>query len=102
MRFDVAGIAAMAIGTFVGCVLVNNDGSVRNQAGFHVALGARNACMPSGQGQMGARVVIKCGGNPMLGVMTIAAMGFGVLGHELAVVGILVAGFALLRRAFET
>jgi len=51
---------------------------------------------------MGFCVVIKCRRNPVLHVVAIAAMGFGVLDHELAVVRVLMAGLALLRCSLES
>jgi len=49
-----------------------------------------------------AGVVIERGRNPVLRVVAVAAVGPGILGHELPVVRVVVASFALLRGALES
>lgn len=56
---NVAGIAAMAINTFVGRVLVNYDGLVADELRLNMALGTSHVGMPSGQRKVGSCVVIK-------------------------------------------
>ena len=58
------------------------------------------ACPPV-SGQMRLGVVIKCRRHPALGVVAVRAVRLPIPGHELPVVSIVVAGFALLWRAFE-
>lgn len=67
-----------------------------------MALDTRHVGMAAGQSEVGAGIVIECGGNPALGIVAIDAMGLSVLGLELRIVSLDVAGFTLLRSAFET
>ena len=67
-----------------------------------MALSAGYVGVFTGQNEVGAGVVIEGGRNPALGIVAIDAMGLSVLCWELRIMGIDVAGFALLRSAFET
>lgn len=61
-----------------------------------MALVAGNVGVPAGQWQVGPGVVVERGGNPTRGVVAIVTMCSVVLGDELSIVSILVAGFAIL------
>ena len=58
-RFDVPGVAAMAIDAFVGCVLVNHDRLVADELGLDVTFGASHVRMATREREMGASVVIE-------------------------------------------
>jgi len=66
-----------------------------------MALSAGYVGVSTGQSEVGAGVVIEGGRNPALGIVAINAMGLSVFGLELRIVGVDVAGFALLGGAFE-
>lgn len=53
-----------------------------------------------GQGEV-RLVVVEGGRDPSGNVVAIAAVSFGIFGHELTVVSVLVTGFALLGCALE-
>ena len=50
---------------------------------------------------MSFRIVVKHGGDPALGIVAIGTMRLLVLGYELTVVGVGMAGLACLGSAFE-
>lgn len=95
------GIVSMAIGALQRRVLVDDHGAAGEFPGLHVAFCAGDVGVPSGQREMGLGVVVEAGRGPVVGVVTVGTVRFGVLGHELAVVGVVVACLALLRSAFE-
>ena len=91
----------MAIDAFNGAVLVDHDLLFPDHFGLHVTLRAGDTRMPARQRQM-RLVMVKRRGNPPLRVVAVGAVGLAVLCQELPVVGVLVAGFTLHRRAFES
>jgi hypothetical protein len=102
IRFANFWIIRVTISAFVGHLFVNHDHLVGYQIGLRMALGAFDVGVAAGQRQMRSRVVIESGRDPSLRVVAIAAMGLPVFCDELPVMRVLVAIFALLRRAFET
>lgn len=92
----------MAVHTFVGCVLVNDDGLLPHNLGLHVALATGHVGMAARQGEMRAGVMVECGRHPALSVVAIAAVRLGIFGDELAVMNIIVASLALLWSALES
>ena len=91
----------MAIDALNGAVLVNHDLLFPDHFGLRVTLRAGDTRMPARQRQM-CLVMIKRRGNPPLRVVAVGAVGLAVLCQELPVMGVLVAGFTLHRRAFES
>lgn len=94
-------LIAVAVDALIRCVLVHDDFLTFDQACFDMALGTGHIRVSAGQRQVRSRIVIKRGGHPAGRVVTIRAVSFGVLGHELSIVGILVASLALLWRPFK-
>ena len=65
-----------------------------------MAFGAGDVGVAAGEREMSFGGVVEGGWRPVLRVVAVGAMGFVVLGGgELVVVDVVVAGFALLRRA---
>lgn len=102
MRVANLRVIPVAVHAFGGRIFVNDNLFFTHEPGLNVALVAGNVGMPTGQGEMCASVVVEGGRHPALDIVAIAAMGLAVLGEELTVVGIVVAGFALLRSSLET
>lgn len=92
----------MAVGALSRRVLVNDDFLVSYRAGLHMAFGAVNVGVASGQGEASFSVVIKGGGRPALRIVAISAVRLIVLGQELFVVSVGVTRFALRWRALKT
>ena len=92
----------VAVGALIGGVFVDDDFLACCCPRLGVALCARNIGVGSGQGEMCFRVVVERRGRPALRNVTVAAKGLIVVGQELPVVDILVAGFALRWRAGES
>jgi len=92
----------MAIGAFIRRVLVNDDCLFADLLGLLMTFVAGDVHVPSRQGKMGLGVVIERRRNPALRIVALAAVRLSILGHELLVVSVVVAGFALLRRALES
>ena len=68
-----------------------------------MAFGAGDAGVATGEREMSFGAVVETGWRPVLRVVAVGAVGFVVFrGGELAVVDVIVAGFALLRRACES
>jgi len=101
-RLNDSRIVAVAVHAFIRRISVDHDGLVADHLGLNVALGARNVGMSSRQRQMRFRIVIERRRNPALRRVAVPAMGLGVLGHELPIVGVIVARLALLWNALET
>jgi len=91
----------VAIDAFVRRVFVHHDLFVSHHPRLHMALGTRNIGVPTGQGKMRLGVMVKGRRRPALRIVAIGTVSLIVLGQELAVVGIFVAGFALRRGALE-
>ena len=91
----------MAVGAFRRGAFVDHDFFAGDQAGLNVAFGARDVGVTAGQGEVRFCVVIESGWHPALRVVAVGAMCLIVLGEELGVVRVVMAGFALCRGALE-
>lgn len=91
----------MAVDALVRGVFVDHDLFVCNCSGLGMALGTRDIGMATGQGKVSPGVMVKGGGCPPLSVVTIGAVSLIVLGQELFIVGVRMAGFALIGCALE-
>jgi len=94
-------VVAVTLLTLQWRVLVNDYDLVSEHFGLRVALGAGDIGVATGKSEMGFGVMVKSRRNPVLGVVTVRTMRLGILNDELAVMDILVTGFALLRGALE-
>src|SRR5208337_5523356 len=92
---------SVAVHALIWRVLVNHDLFLSNRARLRMAFATRDVRMSPRQRQVGLRVVVKCGWHPALCVMAVRTVCLIVLGQELAIVSILVACLALLRRPLE-
>lgn len=95
-------LACVAVRTLVRRVFVNHNFFLANRSRLRMAFAAVDIRMSTRQRQVRLRVMVKCGGHPTLHIMAFRAMRLIVFGQELSIVRVLMAGLALLRRAFES
>lgn len=95
------GIVAMAVLTFDGCVLVNDDDLVAQHFRLGMALGAGYFGVATREREMGLGVVVEGRGNPVLRIVAIRAMSLGIFCDELTVMRVDVTCLTLLRRALK-
>lgn len=93
------GVVAVAVGALGRGVFVENDRLAGNDMRLGMAAVAFQVGVAAGEGEMGARVVIEGGRHPALGIVAVAAMGFGIPGDKLRIVDVGVAGFTGVRSA---
>jgi len=94
-------IGAVASRAILGCGLVKQDQFALDFPFQGVALGATNVRVRARQGELGALIMIKGGGDPVLDRVAIRAQRHFVFRGKLLAMRVVVAPFAILGGAFE-